>query len=414
MYTSVIGSLSCEYCKTPYTSLKVGESACDAYYLNVDIPAVGGIAGLFMFIFFTCLFTLRKPAKIILTFAIILVPAMDFILDFLYILSVQFVNEGLFDASLFVFLFSLAFQLGRSISRKDVSLYSYLHTMFPIRQKTIILDYNSGSRKLTVHRGGDSKSRDIPVCSCDALGMCCLRAFQCLTWSIWYVALCVPYTPWLLLGAILGQLQLLAIGAVRNFWFSVWTYSYRFDVDWDIHTVVLNKSVQNQFLSSSLFQLGIQLYNSLRLRDITGKVNAVAVMSPVLSTLMIMNVLCRFYLYAVIYKGYAFDDISFVLATKIDAQTVRDQKLSDANGSSLGTPLEISSGKEVHNAIHLSLTSKGGGAVVLRELDSSSANVDTLKVETAVQKEEIQTLQRQVDNLKTALDAQDGNQDNAL
>ena len=165
MYTSVIGSLSCEYCKTPYASLKVGESACDAYYLNVDIPAVGGIAGLFMFIFFTCLFTLRKPAKIILTFAIILVPAMDFILDFLYILSVQFVDDSLFNASLFILLFSMVFQLARSLSRKDVSVYSYLHTMFPIRQKTLILSYNPDSRRLTFDRGGDLQPHEIPLCS---------------------------------------------------------------------------------------------------------------------------------------------------------------------------------------------------------------------------------------------------------
>ena len=162
MHNDIAGSLSCQYCTTPYTSLKVGETTCDAYCLNVSTPAVGGIAGIFMLIFFSCLLTLRRPAKIALTFAIILVPAMDFILDFLYILSVQFVDDSLFNASLFILLFSMVFQLARSLSRKDVSVYSYLHTMFPIRQKTLILGqkYYRGNYCRGSHESGLVDSHD--------------------------------------------------------------------------------------------------------------------------------------------------------------------------------------------------------------------------------------------------------------
>lgn len=140
--------------------------------------------------------------------------------------------------------------------------------------------------------------------------------------------------------------------------------------------------------------------------DEKGSYTAISIMSPTLAFLMVLNGLFRLFLYLVIYKGYSFDDISFVLATGIEEtrgrrneSNIKEAAIGGGGGSSITAPLDENTDK-AKNPMHITLSSGIDGQLVLRQQDASTPDLSFLKTENSMQKEEIEKLKSEIKNLR--------------
>jgi hypothetical protein len=256
-FNDLPGSLTCEYCSYPYTTLIDGSSACESLSVGLGIDYVIVIGVIFGCIFLTGLVAAGGKRRIMLCFTLMVIPALDFVLDILYILSVDFYNKSLFDACVSVLILSLTFQLYRFLVRKKGTPFSYLHFKYPLRFNVFWLSFDRAWNAFYIKPDGTLEATN-------ATGG---KYFQLLfaqfgyviIYAVWYILLALPYTPWLLVGAILLQFKVLSLGPVWNGWFYVYTGGHKYDIDDYIDVVVLNKSIQDQFVIGSSQQWIIQV-----------------------------------------------------------------------------------------------------------------------------------------------------------
>jgi len=290
-------------------------------------------------------------------------------------------------------LLSLGFQLFRLLLRKRGTPFSHLHTKYPLRFKIIWLDVDSNWTLCFIK---DDDTREPINASCaKLLGLIFAQIAFILAYCSWYLALALPYLPWLIIGAILLQLKVLSLGSIWNFWFHVYTGGNKYDIKEDIDIILLNKSIQDQFVLGSSEQWIIQIYNTLAVGGLNGNYSAVGVLSPALSILMVLNGSYRLFLYLVIYKGYAFDQLSFELAAGNEKKRKRDDKKASSLDSKLKAPLD-----STINEMHISLSANTGEISVVNASEDQNTNIAFLMTQNSMQKSEILILKAELEKQK--------------
>jgi hypothetical protein len=97
-----------------------------------------------------------------------------------------------------------------------------------------------------------------------------------------------------MLGVFFFQCKVIAIGAIWNFWFLVWTGTYEHSIDVIVDTSLLNESLLAEFLMETLPQLIIQVYNT----QIIGQWTSIGYFSSILSIFIAFNGLYRYGYYS--------------------------------------------------------------------------------------------------------------------
>lgn len=366
-YNDIPGSLTCTKCSYPYTTLVENNSGCES--LSVDSIETAIVLGIiFAVIFIVGLLSTGGKRRVVLCFCIMVIPALDVTLDVMYILSVHFVSQRTFDACIVVLVLSLTFQLFRSVLfRKRGTPFSYLHRrfLFPIKVSWVVLDYEW---KLCNHKEDNSLER----VQKGSLGLILGQIPHMFLYIFWWLVLAIPYAPWLLLGALLIQFKVLACGPVWNFWFYVYTGCHDHDIEEYIDVVLLNKSIQDQFIFGSSQQWIIQIHNTLEVGNISGEYTVIGVLSPAVSFLMVLNGIYRFFLYSIVYHGYGFDQVSFDLLKITSQARVREEKVRHGGDSVLNAPLDTTV-----SAMHIAISATTGELTVF---DTKSHGLDQDKL----------------------------------
>lgn len=379
-YNDIPGAPSCKECEYPATTIETGNDTCNAFSVGLPEAATVLIGLLLGILFGLSIFSAGNKDRILLCFATMVVPTCDVIFDLLYIISVDFVNHTLFYACCSVFVISLFLQWIYVLCRLDA--LSYLHTKYPLPHTTLWLRVDANMNFFIIK---DVEVQAIPPGSVVyIIGIVFLQGLYMFVYLVWLLALTVPLFFWFVIGAILNQFKTLAIKAVWNKWFYVWTGSDKFAMTKDIDVKHLNKTFQRHWLLGSIWLFIIQIYNSLRLPV----ANSVSILSPSFSFLMILIGTYRLFMY-IIYKGYHFDEISFDMTRPpTTSYAVKPGSMSLATTNPLVPP---------PSGVPSSSSDPRAGRA------SSSDFISSIISEHGYQKEEIIRLRSEIANLKIAL-----------
>ena len=358
---STPGAFSCVECPWPTTSIHPGASQCSGTNLHLGEFQIGALIVVIFLLYLLGIYYVdshkRMFAALTLGF-----PVVDFITDFIYAFTTDFINERILVGALFFLAFwSLVFAY-QLIDKR--AWYKPL----PFALKFIWLG-NRGFRPTI--RGNQISALaidhfdDIPklILFVFVWATCIIGQLVC------FIPFCilavVPSVILFLVGALLQTLKVLSVGKFWNIWFRLWTSSDQFDTDIDLDTGVLNRALFAHLLET-IPQLTIQVYNSQQI----GKFSTLTQVSIILSSIIACNGIYRIIYWRFI-MGYRFDDVPIGYASYlIEAKKRKDTMTIELGGDSLASnPMTV---EEKYVTAHQLITSSISKFSNLNQLHEAS------------------------------------------
>lgn len=339
-YQSEAGQTSCNRCPYPQRTESTESASCPSFGFVVNtvtlICVLTFIAGIFLLGLWTVSdsgemteeqLTYWIHSRKAAVFLNLVVPTLDAITNFAYLLSQRFFRPYLFYLSvLFTFHSVVVF------SSRIFRLYAL--PMSPIRycNKFFVLGFTTSRREqdrkhdagiLTDEDVARRPADDFPLPTIGGYIFCPISCYQhgnlfLVVWEIvgWGFAFAIQSAlsvfmftyplfliVWLIVGMLLQVTKILAVGRVWNFWFRVWTGDETYSIPSDIivDTEDFNGSQLIQFLFESIPQLIVQLFNSLYSHSLDN----LGILSIVTSGFMVINGLYVYIYYRYFFKSDA-------------------------------------------------------------------------------------------------------------
>jgi hypothetical protein len=259
------GSIECSECKWPFSTCKTGSDRCGAIYL--DIHGAWLVSPIVIVVLVTLLGLWSVPNNRLMVTLILLFPTIDIVTDLLYLLHTRFHDVYLFGTCiLFLFMSSSTFiyilvqekLYPRFYGKRLVSLLWWIGVSdgYP----TVY-----GKIKVTSLSNHDSLPKAFYLFICWITAVCaqCISAIPLVTF---FVVHCAFYVFWLMVGALLFQMKMIAVGPVLNFWVFIWSDNLlalkHFEEKQVINATYFNIASANSLILETLPQLLIQCVNS--------------------------------------------------------------------------------------------------------------------------------------------------------
>jgi hypothetical protein len=221
-YSSDSGSNECRKCKWPFSTYETGSDMCSAVHLNFNGIFLLSPVIIVSLIFVCGLWSVtehRLAISLILSF-----PSIDIVTDILYLLHTTFYNVYLFGACV-IFLIASSFAFIYILFKEK--LYPRLHGYDWFRWCWWIGVSNgyptvNGVIKVTSFSSHDSLPKFFYLLLC-WLGFVSIQCIIAIPLLVLIVIHCPFYIFWLMVGALLFQMKIVAVVPVMNFWIYVWS-----------------------------------------------------------------------------------------------------------------------------------------------------------------------------------------------
>jgi hypothetical protein len=264
-YSNDAGSDECTECTWPFSTYETGSNKCSAVYLNIHEALLLTPIVVIVLIFLLGLWSVsshRLAVSLILLF-----PTIDIVTDILYLLHTRFHDVYLFGACALFLL---------------VSSSTFIFTLFQEKLYPRVYGYNwiNWCWWIGVSNGYPTVNGVIKVTSFSNHDSLPKALYLMLCWMVFLFAQCICgiplfilvglYSPfyvlWLMVGALLFQMKMVAVGPVLNFWIFIWSDALaakkKLDENHVINTRYFNLSSVNSLILETLPQLLIQIVNS--------------------------------------------------------------------------------------------------------------------------------------------------------
>jgi hypothetical protein len=265
-YSSKAGSRKCTECDWPFSTYKTGSDMCSAVHLDIHGPLLLSPIIVVIIIFILALWSV--PDHRLGIFLICLFPTIDIITDILYLLHTRFYDVYLFAAC-------VAFLI---ISSSSIVYILFQKKLYP---RMYGYDWISWCWWIGVTNGYPSVNGVIKVTSFNSHDSLPKVLYLLLCWLTFMSAQCICgiplffliilhspfYVLWLIVGAILFQMKMIALSPVWNFWISIWSDNKLADnknleKNHIVNTAYFNVSSVSTLVLETFPQLIIQCINS--------------------------------------------------------------------------------------------------------------------------------------------------------
>ncbi len=264
-YTSDFGCSECTECEWPFTTYEIGSDSCSAVYLDIHGALLLSPIVMVAFIFVFGLWSVSSHRLAISL--VLLFPTIDIVTDMLYLLHTRFYNVYLFGACI-VFLL---------LSSSTFIFILFQEKLYP---RMYGFDWISWCWWIGVSNGYPTVNGDIKVTSFSSHDSLPKVIYLLLCWVTFVLAQCICGIPvfiliglhspfyvfWLMIGALLFQMKMVAVGPVLNFWIYIWSDNQvaktKLEENHIINATYFNISSVNSLVLETVPQLLIQCINS--------------------------------------------------------------------------------------------------------------------------------------------------------
>ena len=322
-YTDTLGATRCQTCPgVTYTTFP-GSTFCEAYYINAPELAYGLLFAIAVVSYLSLIIYsggMSSAQSLLVTLAFSAVPFLDIYSDILYIMTSKFYNLALLVTIILVFMLA---------NCRFVYDLLYIRGAFPIIQEfpgyylvgsnMLWLGHDSGrplvngKRHPLSHESHDGMDKLLQFYLLWIYLVVLQVLYIVMLYPLWIVLYSTFLVFWFFVGMFLFQTKLIAVGRLRNMWFSNWTQSDTFNIETSIDAGILNESTFYQFTLETAPQLVLQITNGFFSKSIS---SPPSVFSITFSVLIAVNGLYRFGYY-LFWKRVTFGEIPLPLALKV-------------------------------------------------------------------------------------------------
>ena len=317
-YSDTQGAASCQPCPGASYSVYPGSTSCEAYYINAPQSVYVTVFVLSAVAYLSLVALSGGSPLVILAFSA--VPYLDIYSDMLYIMTNTFFDLGLLVTIILVFaLANCRFVYDLLYLRRAYPAMQEFPGRYLVGSNMLWLGHDSGrplvngKRHRWSHEGHDSIDKLLQFYLLWIYLIMLQMLYVVLLYPLWIVVYSAFLVFWFGVGLFLFQTKLIAVGRLRNVWFSTWTQSDAFSIETSIDVGVLHESTFYQFILETAPQLLLQITNGALSNSIS---SPPSVISITFSVLIAVNGLYHFGYY-LFWKGVKFADIPLPLELKV-------------------------------------------------------------------------------------------------
>ena len=331
-YTDTTGNTACLTCSWPGTTFTTGSTSCTGFTLAAPPSLNLAVLVITLTLLVGCSAFLKGDALAFI--AMVAGPNLDLLSDILYISSVVFYSKILLAAAIITFSIPILF-FGYVLYSLEAAPYCFPLPLFHlVGNKVLFLGVQKGRPAINgepVWSGYLDTLYKIVLLGLIWVGMVLAQGFIFVYIALWGCLHLILWAPLFLLGFILFQMKILAVGRVYNWWFSVWTQDREYDTDKSVQIYLLQQSLLVEFSCETIPQLSVQVANSVGVGDFP----PVAIFSVAMSAALALEGLYK-YGYYMLFRGYPLELVplnsfgGFIKADFIEEAAERKSETSKA------------------------------------------------------------------------------------